>query len=241
MIQCPAHEDRNPSCSVNVAGGKLLLHCFSGCRQADVVAALKARGLWPEPERPHGPGRRASGTPARRIVATYDYTDEKGVLLYQICRTDPKDFLQRRPDGRGGWIWKKHPRQVLYHLPEVLEAAILFVTEGEKDAECLRSWGFCATTNAGGAKAPWLPEFTEALRGREVIIWPDNDPPGMQRGYRIAKALYGKVSRLLMISPDDVKDASEWFAQGHSEIELITKWIDGEGVPPSEKRIHSAS
>jgi hypothetical protein len=39
-------------------------------------------------------------------------------------------------------------------LPEVLEAPIVFVVEGEKDVETLREHGFIATTNAGGAKAP---------------------------------------------------------------------------------------
>ena len=41
----------------------------------------------------------------RRIAATYDYLDEKGKLLFQVVRYDPKDFQQRRPDGHGGWIW----------------------------------------------------------------------------------------------------------------------------------------
>jgi hypothetical protein len=35
------------------------------------------------------------------IVATYDYTDESGVLLFQVVRLVPKDFRQRRPNGTG--------------------------------------------------------------------------------------------------------------------------------------------
>ena len=70
---------------------------------------------------------------------------------------------------------KKGERQVLYRLREVLEAPIVFVPQGER---MLRRFAtsFVATTNAGGAKAPWLPEYTESLRGREVILLPDNDP-----------------------------------------------------------------
>ena len=42
---------------------------------------------------------------ARTIVATYDYRDESSTLLYQVVRyATPKDFVQRRPDGNGGWI-----------------------------------------------------------------------------------------------------------------------------------------
>ncbi|MBA7632893.1 hypothetical protein ES703_40449 [subsurface metagenome] len=57
------------------------------------------------------------------IVATYDYRDESGELLYQVVRYEPKDFRQRRPDGKGGWIWNlNNTRRVLYRLQELLTA-----------------------------------------------------------------------------------------------------------------------
>jgi putative DNA primase/helicase len=215
IARCPAHEDRNPSLSVSVRDGKILVHCHAGCDQRAVVEALKALGLWPERE------EQAAG---RRIVAEYSYTDEGGALLYQVVRFEPKEFKQRRPDGKGSWIWKKHPRQVLYHLPEVLEASIVFIVEGEKDVETLRDQGFVATTNAGGAKAPWLESYTETLRGRECILIPDNDRVGWERVTKIAKALLGTAARIRVLDlPRDYKDISDWFAAGHSECELIVK------------------
>ena len=48
MARCPAHDDRTPSLSIAERNGTLLVHCFAGCRQADVIEALRARGLWPE-------------------------------------------------------------------------------------------------------------------------------------------------------------------------------------------------
>jgi len=114
-------------------------------------------------------------------------------------------------------------RQVPYHLREVLEASIVFVVEGEKDAETLRSYGFVATTNAGGAKAPWLLEYTDSLRGREVILLPDHDPPGRQRVLTIARTLLGHAARLIILELRDGKDVSEWFERGHSELELIAR------------------
>jgi putative DNA primase/helicase len=173
----------------------------------------------------------AGNSPNTRIVgATYDYTDKLGNLLYQVVRYEPKDFKQRSPDGSGGWIWKKGQRQVLYRLPEVLEAAIVFVVEGEKDVESLRLHGFIATTNAGGAKASCLPQYTEALRGREVILIPDNDAPGRKRVLNIARALLGAASKLVVLELEGgAKDVTEWFAQGHSELEL-TAQLDNEEV-----------
>ncbi len=211
MAKCPAHDDNNPSLSIRDADGKVLLHCHAGCVQRNVIEALKAKGVWQE--RPW--------KPRRQITMTYDYTDEAGHLLYQVVRTQPKGFFQRRPDGEGGWINKKSQRQVLYHLREVLDAPIVFVVEGEKDVETLREHGFVATTSAGGAEAPWLLEFTEALAGREVIVIPDNDKPGRDRAARIARALIGRVTRLVILELEAAKDVTEWFEKGHGELELI--------------------
>lgn len=49
--KCPAHDDRGPSLSISERNGKILVHCFAGCSQREVVEALRALGLWPERER----------------------------------------------------------------------------------------------------------------------------------------------------------------------------------------------
>ena len=46
MACCPAHEDKNPSLAIDENNGALLVKCFAGCEQGDVIAALKSRGLW---------------------------------------------------------------------------------------------------------------------------------------------------------------------------------------------------
>ena len=39
--RCPSHEDRTASLSVNAGeDGRVLIHCFAGCRAADVIAAV---------------------------------------------------------------------------------------------------------------------------------------------------------------------------------------------------------
>ena len=77
-----------------------------------------------------------------RIIATYDYVDENGELLFQVCRRTDKSFPQRKPDGRGGWSWTTAGvRKVIYRLPEVIEAVAadrtFVVVEGEKDVDNL--------------------------------------------------------------------------------------------------------
>jgi putative DNA primase/helicase len=46
VAHCPAHNDRHPSLSIDVRGGKVLFCCHAGCSQAALMAALRARGLW---------------------------------------------------------------------------------------------------------------------------------------------------------------------------------------------------
>jgi putative DNA primase/helicase len=210
VARCPAHDDRTPSLSLKDADGCVLVHCHAGCAQSAVVEALKRLALWPERD----------ASPKRTIVATYAYTDEAASLLYQVDRYHPKGFRQRRPDDAGGWVRTAGERQVLYRLRKVLEAPIVFVVEGEKDCEALRDHGFVATTNSGGA-GKWGEEFNQYFHGKEVLILPDADPPGWRHALDIARSIVGIAADVKMIELPHAKDPAEWFARGHSELELI--------------------
>lgn len=45
MARCPAHDDRTPSLGVTLGRKAILLHCFAGCDQASVLAALAREGI----------------------------------------------------------------------------------------------------------------------------------------------------------------------------------------------------
>jgi len=45
MCRCPAHDDRTPSLSVSLGRHAILFHCFAGCSNADVIAALARHGV----------------------------------------------------------------------------------------------------------------------------------------------------------------------------------------------------
>ena len=50
IAKCPAHDDRQPSLSINEgADGRVLLKCFAGCTTENIVAAigLTMRDLFP--------------------------------------------------------------------------------------------------------------------------------------------------------------------------------------------------
>lgn len=213
IAACPAHEDKHPSLSISVGrNDQVLLNCHAGCTFEDIVSSLDL--------------------PKSEIVATYDYVDENGELLYQAVRKVPKTFLQRRPDGKGNWIWSmKDVRRILYRLPELLETEPninVFIVEGEKDADNLRrEFGLVVTTNVGGA-GKWREDYNEYLQGRSVIILPDNDKPGREHAEQVARSLDGiaktvKISNLPNLP--EKGDVSDWINSGGT-VEDLHKIIE---------------
>jgi len=198
----------------------VLIDCKAGCKPDDIVAAigLTMRDLFPS----------SNGQPRGRIVKTYDYTDEHGKLLYQVVRFDPKDFRQRRLDGQGGWIWNtKGVRKVLYRLPELLAAnpsEPVFIPEGEKDVEKLRSMELIATCNVGGAEK-WRNEYNEPLRHRPTVIIQDNDDSGSKQAEQVAHSLHGIAASVKVVALPNVPesgDVSDWLGDDGLAGDLLT-------------------
>ena len=184
---CPKHSDTDPSLSINEVKG--LYKCF----------ACEFKGSLYD----------ASKTNIRKIIATYDYTDQEGNLLYQTVRHDPKDFRQRRPDGNGGWIWNlQEIETVLYRLPEILKSDEVIVVEGEKDADNLSLLGFCGTTCPMGA-GKWRPHFNKVLEGKNIILCPDNDEPGRKHMVMIAESLNGTTKSLKSIDLPSLEEKGD--------------------------------
>lgn len=225
QAQCPAHDDRNPSLSIAAGeGGRALIHCHAGCHAKDVAGAL---GLTMKDLAGEAAANNGNGKAGRRIVATYPYTDAEGELLYEVVRYEPKDFLQRRPDGKGGYIWKTTGvRRVLYRLPDLLAAApdaVVFVAEGEKDVENLTARGLVATCNAEGANKWHTLADDSALHGRHVCIIADKDARGREHGADVAKRLQGKAAsvKVIEVPGDACKDASDYLSAGGDAAGLL--------------------
>ena len=153
----------------------------------------------------------------RRLVAEYNYPLETGELLFQACRYEPKDFRQRRLDGRGGWIWDmKGVEQVPYRLPGVVKADAVYIVEGEKDADNLARFGVAATCNAGGA-GKWKADFARYFVGKHAIILPDNDDAGRKHGQMVARNLAPVAASVKLVelpSLPEKGDVSDWLAAG---------------------------
>lgn len=218
---CPAHDDSNPSLSINEGDdGRVLLNCFAGCDTASVVDALglEMSDLFPK-EQPAPP-------PPGAPTSIYSYRDADRSLLFQVLRFKPKTFRQRRPDGNDGWINDlKGVKRVLYNLPELIEAdpaEPVYIVEGEKDVNRLASLGLLATCNPMGA-GKWHDSYSETLRGRTCIILHDNDKAGQLHAIRVRRELADYAQAVKIVELPNLPaggDVSDWLEAGGTVEEL---------------------
>ena len=185
---CPAHEDDNPSFSIAIGtSGKLVWNCHAGCAQDDVQAAIE-RVLGQDPRRTGDQEDDA----ATKVYAVYD-TGAK--LIAEHVRTDlpggGKKIAWRRPGGGWGLAGLSVQALPLYgaELLAKSNGAEVVLTEGEKAADAVRAMGRLGLGTVTGASTTPSSEVLACLRGRRVILWPDNDDPGEKHMAWIARSL----------------------------------------------------
>ena len=111
MACCPAHDDRTPSLGVSIGRQAILFHCFAGCDQQSVLAALAREGFeapalfsgskaadFPEPTRTRKPS-----TAALRI-----WRDAE-----RLCASPAKAYLESRGILAASSALRFHPRTPL--------------------------------------------------------------------------------------------------------------------------------
>ena len=218
--KCSAHEDTHQSLSVyHGDDGKWHIHCHAGCNIKEILkgAGLKMKDIL-------GESKQTQQLP-KRIVATYDYRDLNGKLIFQAVRYAPKDFRQRQPDGKGGWTWNlKGVELIPYRLPDLSAADTVYIVEGEKDVETLVKHGKTATCNPMGA-GKWRDSFSKYLEGKNVIILPDNDQPGRDHAGKVLKSVEKLAASVKIIDVPGGKDITEYLESGGQLEQLEPKQI----------------
>jgi DNA primase len=202
--------------AVSTKPGKQVFHCRGCHAKGDVIALVRfidSCDFDQAVEKLTGKPKPAAQELKRKsrdfklgpIVETYDYPDESGDLLFQTTRHDPKDFRQRRPDGKGGWIWgTKSVRLVPYCLPELISAVKqrqrVYVAEGEKDVITAQALGLVATTNPGGAGMGWRSEYNSHFVGADIVVIADNDERGAAHARSVANHLITVAQRVRIVT-----------------------------------------
>ena len=229
LCRCPAHEDYSPSLHLREDEHGLLCHCFAGCSQSEIADALEDAD--PKPRK-----QLAKIVPARErgtVVATYDYRNADGELVYRKLRLDPKSFEFRRPvvvaartsgpvqhseyvswraglkDAEGRYVVEPLP----YNLPELIAAPDAWIVDGEKDADRLAQEGITATCSPYGM-ARWKPEWDEYIRDKHVTVVADRDEPGYRAAAQIAARLDGIAASVRVVEAVKGKDAFDHLQAG---------------------------
>lgn len=213
---CPSHDDEKQSLQIEWGEKhKVVFTCHAGCERNDIIKRLGVE--WKDLEQ------------KREIVATYDYEDEDGELVYQAVRYEPKSFSQRRPDPdhKGKFLYNMRGVDPLpFRLPALAEAVAhgdedsqIWIVEGEKDCLAISdAWGeeFVTTCNHGGA-GKWTDEHSAWLVGFKgsVVIVADNDDKPTKPGQKHALSVYDSVLRVTEIESVEIvyapigKDAAD--------------------------------
>jgi RecA-family ATPase len=189
--------------------GGAVLHCHAGCEPGAVVAALGliTRDLFADDSTAPATSRKVQKPPRTFLTweaaaesvsdgrgkpsMAWEYHDAQGDLVGVACRWNLPDGkksirpVSRQPDGSWAATGMAKPRP-LYRLPDVIAAETVYVCEGEKAADAIRSLGLIATTSSFGAKAPHLTDWSQ-LVGKKVVILPDHDEEGEKYAVAVLK------------------------------------------------------
>jgi len=227
MASCPVSShgqgngDRNPSlCVSETDEGKPLFKCFSGCSQESVFNAVKDFGLLPDFPNPTDFLTQIKPLPKQQepvLEQEWHYVDEDGITQhikqrYKTFDAKGKTYKQYRVDENG----RRHASMtganiVPYNLPEVDFARktgrTVFLCEGEKAADALKSLGVVATCTHQGASS--FPEdVVKHLVGLTIAIVPDNDAVGWEYARKAVAALKSvtKSIRVVDLGLEEIKE-----------------------------------
>jgi len=147
-INCPSHDDNEPSCSMNLTTG---LWCCHACgTNGDLISFYRERhGVdfdtahkelnnkqWRHPK--------LVQNKAPAALVAHPYLDDQGKIAYEVMREldeqgNTQKIWQRRPNGKGGHINKLDDvPKTIYRRDEVEKAKEVLIAEGEKDVDRLR-------------------------------------------------------------------------------------------------------
>jgi hypothetical protein len=139
-----------------------------------------------------------------------------GSWHFRACEEEVGDGAVPLPDCLPG----------LFRLPEVLaadpEKVGVVLVEGEKGVLFLESLGFTACCPPDGANT-WRPEFAAHLKGRRVLLVPDNDFAGLSLMECAAGGLMRAGARDLRVlwpgrggyDPPDRGGLDDWLKREH--------------------------
>lgn len=210
---------------------------------AAVLATLNVDAVvWPAPNGQgngydhSGDGNGDSGSIQGQSTATWIYAHPDKPFYLRVAKhiavNGERHFYQYHWDG-SHWVYRVKStyaeQKIPYRLPELLATPateLIFICEGEKDADNVAALGLIATTNPGGAKV-FQPELAQWFAGKQrACILEDNDDAGREHTRKILAVLSGIVPAIGVVPFPELAekgDISDWLAQGGNKPLLLAR------------------
>jgi hypothetical protein len=192
----------------------------------DFVRSMVGLPNW----KPNGKSNGHAKPKAKGVITDkYPYHDAEGQPVLLVNRLVPKNFLQQRPDGAGGWDWGgiDELAKVPFRLPELIEAGgkgqTIIVNEGEKGALACWANGLAGTCSPGGA-GKWPKHFAQWFAGLDVIVLADNDAPGRKHADQVEANLRDVAASVKIINLPGLPpggDICDWLAAGGDPATIV--------------------
>ena len=180
-------------------------------------------------------------------TAQYNYTDAEGTITLVVYRHEYDDNGKRKKTFR---IWNAvtHKPEApasgrpLYNQTGIAKADLVVVAEGEKAADALIAAGITATSAVCGSNAPIDKTDWSPLKGKRVLIWPDNDVPGLSYAQNAAQAVLAAGATGVGILPIPQNKAEGWdaadaVAEGMDISSYISAALPKPVAPPAAHTI----
>jgi hypothetical protein len=178
--RCPAHDDHTPSLSIRDADdGKVLVRCHAGCDQQQVIAALRARGLWAQNSL-LSILRRAHRTPVERKPDQDDARrSEAALAIWQSAKPAGGTLVETYLASRG--IDLPPPDALRFHgglkhpSGDICPAMVALVTNGTDGTQLAIHRTFLARDGLGKAPVEPTKMMLGPCRGGAVRLGPIRD------------------------------------------------------------------
>jgi hypothetical protein len=146
----------------------------------------------------------------------WDYISRDGEVLVSVRRYDIDGKKEFRPWIPGVSYPKAPEIRPLYNIPNILRENQVVWVEGEKCAQALIDAGIQATCTLGGAGALSRKNMEKfdfsPLRGKDVIIWPDNDEAGRSLAEIVREAALDSDAESVTILQPPYDKPKKWDA-----------------------------
>jgi 5S rRNA maturation endonuclease (ribonuclease M5) len=167
---------------------------------------------------------------------SFDYMDTAGDPLIRVERLEfdngSKSFRQSRWDATQARYTpgSKGVPFVPWDAPSFREASTIYWCEGEKKTVDLARVmakhrpDICCSCRWGGSNAPFQKELIPWFRGKDVVIFADNDKAGDDYAKKVAKALYGTAKSVQIVDFKHKRlkyDIGDYIAEGKNDDDVL--------------------